>query len=144
MPNVCVCGNVKIFLSRREMAAMRSKTTYCLSMARRPFVEPWPLFRFLDLFYTAGRAPRTGDQPIARPLLYTEQHKQNKRTQTSMPRVGLKPTTPAFEQAKTLRALNRAATEIDRPTYCSHINCNFDNHIFISTVSIGARGSVVG
>jgi hypothetical protein len=40
-----------------------------LSMALlvEPFVGPWPLFQFLDL-YTVGRPPSTGDQPVARPL----------------------------------------------------------------------------
>jgi hypothetical protein len=33
-------------------------------------------------------------------------------TQTSMPRVGFEPTIPAFERAKTIHALDRAATVI--------------------------------
>jgi hypothetical protein len=37
---------------------------------------------------------------------------QNKRTQTFMPRVGFEPTTPVFERAKTVYALDRAATVI--------------------------------
>jgi hypothetical protein len=37
---------------------------------------------------------------------------QNKRTQTSMPRVGFEPTIPVFELAKTIRILNRVATLI--------------------------------
>jgi hypothetical protein len=39
---------------------------------------------------------------------------QNKRTQTSMPRVGFEPTIPAFERTKTVHALDRAATVIGR------------------------------
>jgi hypothetical protein len=35
---------------------------------------------------------------------------QNNRTQTSMPRVGFEPTIPAFEWAKTVHVLDRAAT----------------------------------
>jgi hypothetical protein len=35
---------------------------------------------------------------------------QNKRTETSVPRVGLEPTTPVFERAKTVHDLERAAT----------------------------------
>jgi hypothetical protein len=35
---------------------------------------------------------------------------QNKRTQTSMPLVGFEPTIPAFKRAKTVHALDRAAT----------------------------------
>jgi hypothetical protein len=42
--------------------------------------------------------------------LNTGQHKQNKRTQTSMPRVGFEPTIPASERVKTIHALDRATT----------------------------------
>jgi hypothetical protein len=38
-----------------------------LSMALQPFVGPWPLFQFLDL-YTVGRTSWLEDQPVARPL----------------------------------------------------------------------------
>jgi hypothetical protein len=51
-----------------------------LSMSLQPFVGLWTLFSFL-IFYTVGRTPWTGDQPVAR---HTGQHKQNKRTLTSM------------------------------------------------------------
>jgi hypothetical protein len=65
------------------------------------------------MLYTVGRTFWTGDQPVARPLpAHTEQHKQNNRTQTSMPRVGFEPTIAVFEQAKTVHALERAATMI--------------------------------
>jgi hypothetical protein len=37
---------------------------------------------------------------------------QNKHRETSMPRVGLEPTIPAFERAKTVHALDRVATVI--------------------------------
>jgi hypothetical protein len=37
---------------------------------------------------------------------------QNKRTQTSMPRVGQKPTIQVFERVKTVHALDGAATVI--------------------------------
>jgi hypothetical protein len=37
---------------------------------------------------------------------------QNKRTQTYMPEVGFEPTIPAFERAKRVHALARAATVI--------------------------------
>jgi hypothetical protein len=51
--------------------------------------------------------------------LHTEQHKQNKHTRTSMSRVGFKPTIPAFERAKTVHALDCAATAIG--TFLSHV-----------------------
>jgi hypothetical protein len=50
-----------------------------------------------------------GDRPVVRPQP-THRTTQNKRTQTSMPRVGFEPTTPVFEQVKTVHAADRAAT----------------------------------
>jgi hypothetical protein len=74
--------------------------------------EPWPLFQFLNL-YTVGTTPWTGDQHVTRPLptLRTTQTR-NKRTQASVPRVGFEPTVSVFERAKTVHALDRAATVI--------------------------------
>jgi hypothetical protein len=69
-------------------------------------------FIFLIL-YTFGKTPWTGDQPVARPLLtHRTTQTQNKRTQTSMPRMRFEPTTPVFERRKTVHALDRAATVI--------------------------------
>jgi hypothetical protein len=53
-----------------------------------------------------GISPWQGRYP------HTEQHKQNKRKQASMFRVGFKPTIPVFEWAKTVHALDCAATVI--------------------------------
>jgi hypothetical protein len=78
-------------------------------MALQPFVGPWPLCQFLNL-YTVRRTLWTGDQPVARPLpAHRTTQTQNKRTQTSMPRVGFEPTTPVFERPKKVHALDRAA-----------------------------------
>jgi hypothetical protein len=70
---------------------------------------PWlgHIFSFVIL-YTA-RTP-WGISPSQGLSLHTGQHKQNKPTQTSMPRVVFKAVTPAFEQAKTAHALGRATT----------------------------------
>jgi hypothetical protein len=78
-------------------------------MAPQPFVRPWPLLLFRNLFYTEGRTPWTGDQTVAR-LLPTHRitQTQNKRTH----RVGFEPTILAFERVKTVHALDRAATVI--------------------------------
>jgi hypothetical protein len=43
---------------------------------------------------------------------YTGQHKQNKRRQTSVPRVGFEPTIPVFHRTMTFHALDSAATVI--------------------------------
>jgi hypothetical protein len=60
-----------------------------------------PAFFSFLILYTIGRTPRTGDQPVARPLSTQKTTQtQNKRTKTSMLRVGLEPTIPAFERAK--------------------------------------------
>jgi hypothetical protein len=80
-------------------------------MTLQPF-GPWPLIQFLHL-YAAGRAFWTGDQPVAR-LLPTQRttQRQNKCTETSMPQVEFELTIPVFEWAKTVLALDRAATVI--------------------------------
>jgi hypothetical protein len=58
--------------------------------------------------------PWTGDQPVARPLpAHRTTQTPNKRTQTSMPRVGFEPTISVFERAKTVHVLDRVATVID-------------------------------
>jgi hypothetical protein len=75
-----------------------------------PFLDPGNFFSFL-LLCTVGITPSTEDQPVARPLpTHRTIQTQNKRTQTSMPWVGLEPTLAAFERAKTVHALDRAAT----------------------------------
>jgi hypothetical protein len=87
------------------------KTNY-LSMALQAFVGPLSLCSFLIL-YTISRTPWTGDQPVATPLpTHRTTQTQNKRTQTSIPWLGFEPTIPAFERAKTVHALDRAATVI--------------------------------
>jgi hypothetical protein len=85
------------------------------------FIHQWlssPLLghdRFFSfvILYTVGRTTLTVDQPVARPLpAHKTAQTQNKRTQTSMLRVGFEPTTPAFQRAKTVHALDGAATVI--------------------------------
>jgi hypothetical protein len=66
-------------------------------------------FSFL-IFYTDGRALWTGNEPASSPLPTHRTQTQNKRTQTSISRVGFKPTVPVFERARTVRNLDRAAT----------------------------------
>jgi hypothetical protein len=79
-----------------------------------PLLGPGHFFSVLIL-YTVGRTPWTGDQPVARllPILRTTQT-QNKRKETSMSLVGIEPTTPASERAKTVHALDCAVTVIGR------------------------------
>jgi hypothetical protein len=56
------------------------------SVSLQPFVGPWRLLQFRNLFYTDGRTPWTGDQPVARPL---PTHKTT-QTQSSMPLNGIR------------------------------------------------------
>jgi hypothetical protein len=72
-------------------------------MALQPFVGPWFL-----MFYTINRTPWTSDQPVARPL---PTHRTT-QTQTSMSQVGFELTIPLFERAKTVHAIDHAATAI--------------------------------
>jgi hypothetical protein len=74
-----------------------------------PLLSLGRFFRFLIL-YTVGRTPWKGHQLVARPLPIHRTQTQNKRIQTSMPWVGFELTTPVFDRAKTVHALDRAAT----------------------------------
>jgi hypothetical protein len=74
----------------------------------------------VSIFCTVGRTPWTGDQPVASSLpSHRTAQTQNKRTQTSMPQVGFEPTIPVFERAKTVHALDRAATGFSLSQYVS-------------------------
>jgi hypothetical protein len=59
-----------------------------------------------------------GESVRRKAATYTQNNKrQNKRTQTSMPRLRFEPTIPAFERAKTGHILDRAATMIATVMY---------------------------
>jgi hypothetical protein len=108
-------GFIVVTTARRKGEGMFWKCPLPISVCLwlySPFVGPWPLFQFLNL-YTDGRTPWTGDQPVARPLpTHKTTQTQNKRTQTSMPWVGFEHTIPALDRAKTLHVSDRAATVI--------------------------------
>jgi hypothetical protein len=67
-------------------------------------------FSFLIL-WTVSRPLWEGDQPAARQLR-AQDNTQNKGRQTLIFRVGSEPTTPVFRRAKSVNALDRAATLI--------------------------------
>jgi hypothetical protein len=69
------------------------------------------LFSFLIYTKLVGLLGR-GISPSQGRYLRTRQHKQNKRTQTSMSQVGFEPTIPASVRSKTIHALDRAAAVI--------------------------------
>jgi hypothetical protein len=63
--------------------------SYSVYLSIYPSMDLQLLWAFLNL-HTIGRARRTGDQTLARPLpTHRTTQTQNKRTQTSMPRVEL-------------------------------------------------------
>jgi hypothetical protein len=97
-----------------------------------PFLNLGRFLSFLSL-YTGGRTPWKGDQPVARPLP-TRTTTQNKRTQTSMPWVGFEPTIPVFKRAKTVRALDRAATVIGTSKYYHGLKMTAQITIFEITI----------
>jgi hypothetical protein len=80
-----------------------------LSVSLQPFGGPWGLFQFLDLLQSRYDTLNGGS---ARRKAHRIPQTQNKRTQISM-QVGLEPTIPVLERAKTVHALDREAT--DRP-----------------------------
>jgi hypothetical protein len=81
-------------------------------MVLDPLLDLGRFFSLLIL-YSVGRTPWTGDRPVARPLpTHRRTQRENKRTHTTMPRVGFEPTIPLFERAKTVHALDRSGTVI--------------------------------
>jgi hypothetical protein len=80
----------------------------CSHLERRISVKRFVSFQFLNLTHSVGLLGRVISLPQGRYLTQT----QNKHRQTSMPRVGFEPTIPAFQQRKTVHALDRAATVI--------------------------------
>jgi hypothetical protein len=71
------------------------------------------------ILYTVDATPWAGISPSQGRYVHTEQHKHRiKRTQTSMSPVGFEPTIPVFRRAKTVHALDRAATVIGEFSFC--------------------------
>jgi hypothetical protein len=86
-----------------------------------------PLIQFCIHIFTAGRTPWTGDQPVGSPLCKHRQHKHriNAYThQTSTPWVGFELTSAALERAKTVHALDCAAT------VTGIVRTNTQNYVF--------------
>jgi hypothetical protein len=76
------------------------------------------------IFYTFGKTPWTGDQPVTMPLpIHRTTQTQKKWTQTSILQVGYEPTIPVFEREKTVHALDRAAIVIGIGNLYGSKNC---------------------
>jgi hypothetical protein len=90
---------------RSSPLAYLFKYSLSLFTALQPFADAANFFSFLILTESVGRgiSPSQG-----RYLVQT----QNKHKETYMPWVGFETTIPVFERAKTVHALDRAATVI--------------------------------
>jgi hypothetical protein len=82
-----------------------------------PSMGPGPFFSFVIIFTQSAELFGRVISPSQGRYLHTGQHKQNKRTQTSMLRMGFESTNPAFEGAKAVHASHRAATVIGFSPY---------------------------
>jgi hypothetical protein len=69
-----------------------------------------------------------GISPSQGRFLHTGQRKQNKRTHTSIPQVGIEPTISVLERAKTVHVLDRAATVIGRPCHFTTSKASSSTH----------------
>jgi hypothetical protein len=109
--SVCLSIYLSVCLSMYPSICLSVCLSVCLLLCR-PLLGLGRFFGFF-IFYKVDRTPWTGDQSVARPLpVHRTTQTQNKRTQTSMPRVGFERTIPVFERAKTVHALDRVATGI--------------------------------
>jgi hypothetical protein len=113
-------------------------------MALQPFCWALPAFSVSWSSTKSVGLIGLGISPSQGRYLHTEQHKQNKLTETFIPWVGFEPTIPAFELAKTVHSLDRAATAIGwlqfitrlknklfkycassaLPSFLDHVNCH--------------------
>jgi hypothetical protein len=115
----CACadhftGNEQTFMPTDTNTA----ACHSLHMAMRlsvPIAHSWNAVSLQFLNLTDSRTDSLdGGQPVARPLpTHRTTQTLNKRTQTSIPRVGFEPTIPVFWRAKIFHALDRAATVTD-------------------------------
>jgi hypothetical protein len=82
-------------------------------MALQPFVGPWPLLQFRDLFYTDSRTPLTSYQPVARPLPNTGQHKHRINAHTDIHALGgIRTHDPSVRESE------------DNSCFMSHVHCD--------------------
>jgi hypothetical protein len=81
----------------------------CSHLEHRASMKCFASLQFLNLRHSVGLLARVISLSQGHYLTQT----QNKHKPTSMPRVRFEPTTPAFEQAKTVHALDHATTVIN-------------------------------
>jgi hypothetical protein len=111
------------------LRSISSFSAVCLCIYLSVYIHLLNLGLFFSFLvpYTFCRIPWTWDEPVARPLLvHTITQTQNKRTQTSMFRVGFEHKITVFERTKKVHALDRPATVIGfQQTTRRHISNTF-------------------
>jgi hypothetical protein len=82
------------------------------SMALQPYVVPWPLLHFCNLFTQSVELLGRMFSPSQGRYLHTRQHKHRINVHTSDIHAlsGIRTHDPEFERAKTVHVLDRAAT----------------------------------
>jgi hypothetical protein len=98
----------------------------CSHLEHRASVKRFVSPQFLNLTHPVGLLGRVISPSEGRYLTQT----QNKHKQTNMPRVGFEPTIPSFERAKTVHAVDRAATVIGGLLLCLLLNNDDGGNIF--------------
>jgi hypothetical protein len=82
-----------------------------------PLLDLGRFFSFLSYTHSVGLFGRRIN-PSQGHYLHAEQHKHRINTQTSMPWVGIEPTIPGSERAKTVHTLDSAASGIGNEFHC--------------------------
>jgi hypothetical protein len=103
--------NLPLMRSLYALSIYLSIHPCCFHLEHRASVKRFASLQFLHLRHSVGHLGR-GISPTQGRYLHKITQTQNKRGQISVPWVGFEATIPAFEQAKTVHALDRAATAI--------------------------------
>jgi hypothetical protein len=107
----------------------------CSHLEYRASVKRYVSLQFLNLRHSVW-LPGWVISPSQGRYLHRTTQTQNKSRRTSMPWVGFEPSIPAFKRAKTVHALDRAATVIGISGICLFINNHFERHFFICYVTV--------
>jgi hypothetical protein len=114
-PSIYLSVYLSIYLSicLSIYVSIYGSTSFCWPLSS--FSGSWSFTQWIRFFWT-------GNQPVARPLpTHGTTQTRNKRTQSSVPQGGFKPTIPVFEQAKTqgisgfLDFIHRPVFEVQKP-----------------------------
>jgi hypothetical protein len=102
----------------------------CSHLEHRASVKRFVSLQFLNLRQSVGLLGRriTPNQGC---YLHRTTQTQDKHRQTTTPWVGIEPTIPALDRAKTFHASDRAATVIGNITYSRYFIKHFCRYVFV-------------